>query len=292
MSAGAGATEGPSVQEEVVNTVTAPQTQYLQLPGGTIAFDDTVEGAGRPVLLLPGMLDSRAYYRHLRPLLAAAGHRVITMDLRGFGESSIEWDDYSPATAAADALALLDHLGIEKAVLAGASYTGASVVKVAALAPGRVAGLVLIDGFIENVPAGAVTKSLVHLLGSAVLAFPKVWGYYLNKMAYPGGVTEEVAAYHKGLEDALRTPGRRRATRGHVRGDSSPIGWCAGVEVPSLVLMGSKDPDFPKPELVADRQVAALNGRKVMIEGAGHYPAAQFPQAVADAVLPFLTEVA
>ncbi|PYC83801.1 alpha/beta hydrolase [Streptomyces tateyamensis] len=275
-----------------MNTVTAPQTQYLQLAGGTVAYDDTVEGTGHPVLLLPGMLDSRAYYRHLRPLLTAAGHRVITMDLRGFGDSSIEWDDYSPATAAADVLALLDHLGIERAVLAGASYTGASVVKAASLAPERVAGLVLLDGFIENVPANAVTRFMVRLLGSAVLAFPKVWGYYLNKMAYPGGVTEEIAAYNKGLEDALRTPGRRRATRGHVRGDSSPVGWCEGVEVPALVLMGTKDPDFPKPELVADRQARALNGRKVMIEGAGHYPAAQFPQAVAEAVLPFLTEVA
>lgn len=38
--------------------------------------------------------------------------------------------------------------------------------------------------------------------------------------------------------------------------------------------------------------MAALNGRKVMIDGAGHYPQAQFPQATADALLPFLKEVA
>jgi pimeloyl-ACP methyl ester carboxylesterase len=274
-----------------VNAITAPQTQYLELPGGTIAFDDT-EGTGTPVLLLPGMLDSRAAYRHLRPLLTAAGHRVITMDLRGFGDSSIAWDDYSPATAAADALALLDHLAIDRAVLAGSSYTGASVVKVAATAPERVAGIVLLDSFIENVPQNAVMRAVVHLMGSAVIAFPKVWGYYLNKMAYPGGVTPEIARYNAGLEAALRTPGRRQATRGQVRGDAAPIGWTEGVTCPALVVMGTKDPDFPKPEVVADRQAKALSARKVMIEGAGHYPAAQFPQAVADALLPFLTEVA
>ncbi|MFE0459718.1 alpha/beta fold hydrolase [Kitasatospora sp. NPDC058965] len=275
-----------------MHTLTAPQTQYLQLPGGTIAFDDTVEGTGHPVLLLPGMLDSRASYRHLRPLLVAAGRRVITMDLRGFGESSIDWDDYSPAAAAHDALALLDHLGVEQAVLAGNSYTGASIVKAAALAPERVAGLVLIDAFVENVPPTVLGLAMLRLLGAALLASPKVWGYYLNKMAYPGGATEEIAAYNAGLVAALRTPGRKRATRGQVGGNAAPEGWCEGVEVPTLVLMGSKDPDFPDPELVADRQVKALNGRKVMIQGAGHYPHAQSPQAVADAVLPFLTEVA
>lgn len=61
---------------------------------------------------------------------------------------------------------------------------------------------------------------------------------------------------------------------------------------PALVLMGSKDPDFPRPELVADRQAAALRARKVMIEGAGHYPMADHPQATADALLPFLAELA
>ncbi|WP_035845411.1 alpha/beta fold hydrolase [Kitasatospora azatica] len=273
-----------------MNATTAPQTRYLQLAGGTLAYDDT-EGEGTPVVLLPGMLDSRAVYRHLRPLLTAAGHRVITMDLRGFGESSIAWDDYGPAGAAADALALLDELGIERAVLVGSSYTGASVVKAATTAPQKVAGIVLVDAFVENLPQNALMRGLVQLTGSAVLAFPKVWGWYLNKMAYPGGVTPEIAAYNARLEAALRTPGRKQATRGYVRGNSSPIGWTEGVECPALVLMGTKDPDFPKPEVVADRQVKALNGRKVMIDGAGHYPMAQFPQAVADALLPFLTEV-
>jgi pimeloyl-ACP methyl ester carboxylesterase len=274
---------------------TTPETRYLRLAGGTLAFDDsdgdTGTSTGAPVLLLPGMLDSRAVYRHLRPLLTAAGHRVITMDLRGFGESSIDWDDYSPASAAVDAVALLDHLGIDKAVLVGSSYTGASVVRVAADAPERVAGIVLVDAFIENVPANAFTKAMVRTLGTAILAFPKVWGWYLDKMAYPGGVTAEIAAYNAGLVAALRTPGRRKAARGHVHGDSSPIGWTTGVNVPTLVLMGSKDPDFPKPELVADRQVAALNGRKVMIDGAGHYPQAHHPRATADALLPFLKDL-
>ncbi|MFE2110297.1 alpha/beta fold hydrolase [Kitasatospora sp. NPDC059463] len=275
-----------------MNGTLAPVTRHLDLPGGRIAFDDTAHGEGVPVVLLPGMLDSRAAYRHLRPLLAAAGRRVITMDLRGFGESSILWDDYSPAAIAGDVLALLDHLGIERAVLAGNSYTGASVVKAAGDAPGRVAGIVLLDAFVENVPPNALQRLVVGAMGAMLVRSPGFWGLYHRTMAFPGPKPADHEEYVAGLVAAMRTPGRRTATRGYVRGDSAPVGWTAAVRCPALVVMGSKDPDFAKPELVADRQAAALNARKVMIEGAGHYPMADHPRATADALLSFLADLA
>ncbi|MFH8385432.1 alpha/beta fold hydrolase [Kitasatospora sp. NPDC018058] len=268
-----------------------PSTQHLDVPGGRIAFDDTRQGDGTPVVLLPGMLDSRRAYRHLHPLLTAAGRRVITMDVRGFGESSIAWNDYSPAAVATDVLALLDHLGIERAVLVGQSYTGATVVKLAGDAPQRVAGIALIDAFVEY-RASALMQGVASVMGGAMVRWPAVWGFYLRKMAFPGPRPADLDDYVAGLVADLRTPGRKTATRGHVTGDSAPIGWCAAVRCPSLVLMGGKDPDFPNPEAVADRQAEALGTRKVMIEGSGHYPMADNPQAVADALLPFLAELA
>ncbi|MER6397696.1 alpha/beta hydrolase [Kitasatospora sp. NPDC001603] len=269
-----------------------PSTQYLDLPGGRLAFDDTEQGDGAPLVLLPGMLDSRAAYRHLRPLLVAAGHRVITLDLRGFGESSIAWDDYTPAAIATDVLALLDHLGIDRATLVGNSYAGATVVKVAGDAPERVAGIVLVDAFVENPPPNALQRAMFGVMGVLLVHSPAFWGLYHRKMAYPGPKPADFDAYVDGLVAAMRTPGRKQATRGYVRGDSAPNGWTAAVSCPALVLMGTKDPDFPDPELVADRQATALNGRKVMIEGSGHYPMADRPQATADALLPFLAELA
>ncbi|MFE6049824.1 alpha/beta fold hydrolase [Kitasatospora sp. NPDC056446] len=277
---------------------TTPSTRYLDVPGGRIAFDDTRpddgthQGDAAPVVLLPGMLDSRAAYRHLRPLLTAAGHRVVTMDLRGFGESSIAWDDYGPAALADDVLALLDHLGIPRAVLAGNSYTGATVVKAAGDAPERVAGIVLIDAFVENPEPGALMRGAMGLMGAALVHWPAFWGFYLRRMAFPGAKPADFDGYVDGLVAALRTPGRKTATRGYVGGDSSPTGWTAAVRCPALVVMGSKDPDFPKPELVADRQAAALGARKAMIEGSGHYPMADNPRATADALLPFLAGLA
>ncbi|MFJ9777000.1 alpha/beta fold hydrolase [Kitasatospora sp. NPDC101157] len=274
-----------------MNGTVTPSTQYLDVPGGRLAYDDTRQGDGTPVVLLPGMLDSRRAYRHLHPLLTAAGRRVITMDLRGFGESSIVWDDYSPAAIATDVLALLDHLGIERAVLVGQSYTGATVVKLAGDAPQRVAGIALIDAFVEH-RANALMKGVMVVMGAAMVRWPAVWGHYLRRMAFPGPRPADLDTYVDGLVAALRTPGRRTATRGHVTGDSAPIGWTAAVRCPALVLMGSKDPDFPGPEAVADLQAEKLGARKVMIEGSGHYPMADNPRAVADALLPFLAELA
>ncbi|AUG79018.1 hypothetical protein CFP65_4264 [Kitasatospora sp. MMS16-BH015] len=273
-----------------MNATATTATRYLELPGGRIAFDD--EGTGSAVLLLPGMLDSRHAYRHLRPLLLAAGHRVVAMDLRGFGESSIEWADYSPAAIAEDALALLSHLGIERATLVGSSYTAASVVKAAGLAPERVAGIALIDGFIENLSPNALQRGMVKALGHAVLRFPSLWGLYLRKTAFGQAKPADLDAYAAGLVASLRTPGRATATRGYVFGDSAPVGWSAAVECPALVVMGEQDPDFPSPAAVAQRQAEALNARQVLIPGAGHYPMAEDPQATAAALLPFLAEVA
>src|SRR5580698_4067705 len=69
-------------------------TRQLQIGEGVIAFDDT-GGPGTLVIAAPGMGDLRGEYRYLTPYLTAAGYRVVTVDVRGHGESSAVWDDYS-----------------------------------------------------------------------------------------------------------------------------------------------------------------------------------------------------
>jgi pimeloyl-ACP methyl ester carboxylesterase len=60
------------------------------------------------------------------------------------------------------------------------------------------------------------------------------------------------------------------------------------VSVPTLVVMGTADPDFPDPtaeaEIVADR----LNGEVLMVPNAGHYPQAEYPEVVSPAVAEFV----
>src|SRR5258708_27571019 len=83
-----------------MSSATVTSTRYLEVPGGRLAYDDT--GTGLLVVCLPGLGDLRASYRFLAPRLVAAGYRVVTMDLRGLGESSTDWADYhvTPASGA------------------------------------------------------------------------------------------------------------------------------------------------------------------------------------------------
>src|SRR5580692_1226207 len=76
-------------------------TQFLKLPDGQIAYDDS-GGTGPLIICVPGLGDVRQQYRFLAPRLVAAGFRVVTIDLPGHGESSVDWPDYSPAAVGAD----------------------------------------------------------------------------------------------------------------------------------------------------------------------------------------------
>src|SRR5262249_61214355 len=88
------------------------QARYLTVPGGRLAYD--LYGAvdtGHLVICAPSLGDLRSEYRFLAPQLAAAGFRVLPYDLRGLGESSVRWSDYSAAATGSDMLAFVRAFG-------------------------------------------------------------------------------------------------------------------------------------------------------------------------------------
>ena len=118
-------------------------SQTLTLPDGTtLAYAD--EGSGVPLLCLPGLTRTMADFDYLKPHLPPL--RLIRMDYRGRGGSC--WtgaDTYTVPREARDALALLDHLGIERAALLGTSRGGFIAMVLAATARHRLLGLCLND---------------------------------------------------------------------------------------------------------------------------------------------------
>ena len=103
--------------------------------GGQIAYDDT-GGNGPLILAIPGMGDLRSEYRLLRPGLLQAGCRVVTMDVRGAGQTSAQWNDYSAHAVGRDALALLDQLNAGPAIILGNSFAAGSALWAANDDPG------------------------------------------------------------------------------------------------------------------------------------------------------------
>ncbi len=265
------------------------QTKFFERPEGIIAYDDS-QGGGELVVMWPGMGALRSEYRYLAPALVEAGYRVVTADLRGHGESSAGWSEYTLPAVGEDMLALIEHLNAGPAHLVGTSFTPGSAVWVAAEQPQAVRSLILIGAFVRDQP-----PNLVQNLAQAVLLIGPwkvpAWGMFY-KTLYPSRQPDDFDAYMARLKSNLREPGRFAALKGLAAAPKTPSEERLGrVRAPALVVMGTKDPDWPDPEAEARFIADATSGELVLIEGAGHYPQTEMPEQVAPAVLDFLARV-
>jgi pimeloyl-ACP methyl ester carboxylesterase len=272
-------------------------TEFLNVGGGTIAYE--VTGEGPLVVLAHGMGDSRASYRFVVPQLVAAGYRVANADLRGCGESSTGWPDYSRTAIAGDLIALIRHLG-GPAVLVGQSISGGAATIVASKEPGLVTGIVelapftrkqaiSLSGFrVKRYRAGMTRLLLTGMLGSV-----KMWLSYLE-VAFPG---RRPADWDEQTELIRRTMSEKPRMTAMQKMGTSPATdageHLAGVRCPALIIEGSHDPDWGDPRSEGEAIVAAMpNAKLEVIEGAGHYPHTQYPDETSALILAFLSRIA
>lgn len=262
---------------------------YLDRPEGKIAYDDA--GQGPLVVMVPGLGDLRAEYRFLAPRLVEAGYRVVTVDLRGHGQSSTGWSDYASSAIGADVVALVDELNAGPATLVGTSMGAAAVAWAAAEKPEAISGTVLIGPFVRDVPpsswiAGVAQTAMIKL------ALWGPWGEWAWGQVYGtfyGDKPADFEAYRATLVANLAEEGRMDALRGMIAASKKDVEVrLAEVKAPVLVVMGTKDPDFADPKAEADLVAGLLRGRVVMVEGAGHYPQVEQPDAVANAIRAFV----
>lgn len=264
-------------------------TQYLKLNDGTIAYDD--QGQGSLIICVPAGGDLRSEYRFLTPQLVAAGYRVVTMDIRGQGETSAHWPDYSPSALGSDILSLIKHLDAGSATIIGTSAATATAIWASVEAPELVNGIVLISAY-----ARAANPLVSYALANFMLA--PVWGLpayvaYFPKM-YPSARPSDFDEHLAKVKVMLKQPGRMSALRQLFA--TAYRDWderVAQVRVPVLILMGSRDPDFKQPEQegrqLADR-LQATSVSLAIIEGAGHHPQAEMPEQTAQYILNFLAD--
>jgi pimeloyl-ACP methyl ester carboxylesterase len=280
-------------------------TEFAEIGGGRIAYD--VTGEGPLVVLSPGVGDRRQAYRFLAPKLAQAGYRVAVADLRGHGDSSMGWpsvtgkDVISRTDIAGDLLALIRQLG-GPAVIVGQSISGGAATIAAATGPELVSGIVEINPFtrVLKTDLGALLSNRRYRRGTARMGETMIfrslrsWMRYLD-VAYPTKPADN-AEYMAALRAKLTEPGRMAEFLKTLK--TSPADAEAQlprVRCPALVIMGTEDPDFADPraegEAVAAEMPAGL-GTVATIDGAGHYPQAQYPDQVAALVIPFLANYA
>lgn len=264
-------------------------TQLLELPDGKLAYDDS--GNDGPLLIMvPGMGDLRSEYRFVAPQFVAAGYRVVTVDLRGHGESSTGWPEYTVEAVGRDLLALIEHLNAGPAVIVATSFSPGAAVWAAAEKPSAISGLVLVGAFVRDAKTNTLQKAIVRVMLSNPWRV-RTWDMFY-KTLYPSQQPDDFAEYRQQLRDNLGQPGRFDAVKAMGLASKSEAENRLGqVQAPSLVVMGSKDPDFHPPEAEAQFIADSLKGQVVMIEGAGHYPHAEMPEKFMPVVQKFLSEV-
>ena len=123
--------------------------------GNDLHYEIYGEGS-RNLVLMPGLLFPSRMHEPLATALADRGHRVITFDLLGHGESDQPRDmwRYSMPIFARQVVALLDHLKIDEAVIGGTSLGANTTLEVASLAPTRVRGMVVEMPVLDNALLG------------------------------------------------------------------------------------------------------------------------------------------
>jgi 3-oxoadipate enol-lactonase len=266
--------------------------------GITISFDDQGDQDGQgdrgrtPVVLIHGHPFNRSMWAPQVADLTAAGYRVVTPDLRGYGESTVVPGITTLDVFAADIAGLLDHLGLDRVVLGGLSMGGQIVMEFYRQFPGRVAALVLADTFAAADTAEG--RAARNAMADRMLA-EGMDGYateVIGKMIAPYNVTAlpDVAAHVLGMMRGTAPAGAAAALRGRAqRPDYRDL--LAQVSVPALVVVGTDDEYTPvgDAEYMHER---LPDSALTVIEGAAHMPNLERPAEFNAALCKFLDRLA
>jgi 3-oxoadipate enol-lactonase len=253
-----------------------------------VTLHHDVRGDGPPVLLVhAGIADSRMW-PPVAERLVAAGYRVVTCDLRGFGRTPLEAGLVSHA---ADLVALLDEVGIDRAAIVGASFGGLVTLDLALRAPERVSALALLDAALDEFDASAEfeafdadeTAALERGdLDAAVEANVRTWVTRGSRDVDPA-VVELVRSMQR---DAFAAQMGVDAELEHA--DPPVAERLREITAPALVAVGADDlEDFHR---IARRLAAELpNASPVAtIDQAAHLPALERPDETARRLIDFL----
>ena len=259
---------------------------------------------GPPVFLHHGWPQHFWEWRHLMPALASEGFRVIAPDSRGFGWSEHPSDeDFSHQAFVDDAVALCDVLGLEGVRFVGHDWGCWFGFMLCLERPDLVQSAVLMSAPHPWPPAPApdleTLKRLTGLAYQLAIAAPAVplaakLALFRTVVQVAHGdcfTEEELEAYMAPLQRPSQVQASTLLYRNTLLRELAPVakGKYHGrrLEMPTLYLMGNRDPLFDEPQLHALGEHGDCVTTEV-IAGAGHFLPEEAPDAVRDRVLTHL----
>jgi pimeloyl-ACP methyl ester carboxylesterase len=222
----------------------AVRTDEFLHEGHRLVFDEYGQGE-RPLILLPGLLLPRSMHRPLALQLAERGNRVLVLDPLGHGDSDRPFDmtQYTFLLFAEQVVGLMDHLGLEEAVVGGTSLGANITLETLVAAPDRVRGAIIEMPVLDNALLGCAL-AFTPLLVSSTLGLPitRPLAALVRRLPRTGKQLLDVGldwasldpkpsgAYLQGLFFGRIAPPRSERMR---------------IETPSLVIGHQRDPIHP-----------------------------------------------
>jgi pimeloyl-ACP methyl ester carboxylesterase len=259
---------------------------------------------GSPILLVHGFPESWWAFHKVIPLLAKT-HRVVAVDLRGFGDSDNKPGNYDSATMAEDLHQLIQALGLGAVHLAGQDIAGGTLFRFAATHPADVASFTGIEmglaGFgLESLGdithGGSWHVGVLAAPGVAEMLFPGREQDLIGGWAFPSMTAVPGAISESDVDEFVRVYSRADGWRGAIglyqsmlaEGDDLKVlAASSPLAMPTLAVGGFGGPMTVK----TLRQVTHGEVASVQLDGIGHYVAMEAPDALAQAILSFVTEL-
>lgn len=255
-------------------------SKFFFSQGLQLAFES--HGEGTPLVLLHGYPLDRTIWHPLLPHLT--GWQVILPDIRGFGESQAAEPGFSMDDLAADVEALLDHLQLEQACIAGHSMGGYIALAFARRAPQRVKGLALIA---SQAAADSPERRTARFETAERIAREGV-AFVAEQMSHALTSQESLRPQLRALIERQSPKALIGALRAMAeRPDSTSL--LQERPFPLLILHGQADALIP---IERARQLHALVTRARLVElpAAGHMPMMEFPEETAKAMREMMNE--
>lgn len=293
------------------------RVRRVQVGAVTLAVTEAGPSDGPPVLLLHGFPDRADVWRHQVDALAAAGHRVMAPDLRGFGDSDRPdgVEHYGVALLVADLAGLLDDLGVERTAVVGHDWGAVLGWAFTAAHPDRVERLAVVSvghpaaragaGLAQQVRGAYILVFLVPGLAERLLPLGRWWwlrrawggaslagtpdlARQVADLSRPGALSAGLAWYRANIPlPRLRLPGRRRRPALPSLPGSSDGRW-RRVSCPVMGVWSSDDPVLTEAQMTGTARHVDGPWRYERLDGVGHWVPVLAPERLTALLLDFL----
>lgn len=246
------------------------------------------EAASTPVLLLHGAGSNAATWWQQLPTFTAR-HPVVTMDMRCFGRSAAPLEEFDHRHFVADALAVLDHFGIQRAVIIGQSLGGMVGLRLALQHPERVAAFMSCDSplGVQQPDILAALEARARRASSQTLEQRSLGAWFLQRSPERAALYAQINHFNPGSHRLPAAEWRKAMDRLVAPENLLPMTALSGIGCPVMWLVGREDPLVP---LAAMQEAHGLTAGSelAVVDDCGHSTYFEKPEVFNHLVMDFL----